>query len=362
MNQTEILLEFLRSAVLDKAPDITDTSGINWDVLMDMSAEQGVLAWVWDGICKLPVEQQPPRQQRINWGLSAQDIWNNYQKHQGVLHEMIALCNDNNMRLLLLKGIGLSKLYPKPLSRPCGDIDIFLFEDYYKGNRVFTGHDVSRIDKHATFIYNNLLIENHYYFLEPNTRQLRSINRYLVSTLDDVRLTEDGYYVFSTMAGFVFLTMHTLKHFRETKVVPYRNVLDFGMFLHKNRENLSPSLSYDVLSKYKLVKGCELLVYLSEMMLGIDLKEYHFNQIPVEDVNTIRATYFLENKETQDGNEISGLSIKKQYHCIWRYVPRYLSYFVIVRAKLSSFIRRFFKVPATISIIPWFYQKLFCRK
>lgn len=358
MNQIKIMLEFLRSAVLDKTPDISDTSSINWDILMDLSSEQGVLAWVWDGICKLPVAQQPPRQQRINWGLSVQEVWDNYRKHVAVLNKMISLCNDNHMSLLLLKGLGLSKLYPKPQSRPCGDIDIYLFDDYYKGNRVFTGHDVERIDKHATFYFNNILIENHYYFLEPNTRQMRMINKYLESTLNEVCLSESGYYVFSPIANFVFLTMHTLKHFRETKVVPYRNIMDFGMYLFCNRTILSPSMCYEVLSKLKLVKGCEMLVYLSEMILSIDLREYHFNQIPVEDVNTINESYLIENDfNPQDKN--SNANLKKQYQCIWRYVPRYLSYFVIVRAKLSILIRHLFKIPSTTSIIPWVYHKLF---
>lgn len=358
MNQIEIMLELLRSAVLDKPPAITDTDGVNWDALMDMSVEQGVLAWVWDGICKLPVEQQPPRQQRINWGLSVQEVWDNYQKHQDVLQEMIALCDDNHMRLLLLKGLGLSSLYPNPQSRPCGDIDIYLFDDYYKGNRVFTGHDVERIDKHATFLFNNILIENHYYFLEPNTRQMRMINKYLESTLSDVCLTSSGYYVFSPIANLVFLTMHTLKHFRETKVVPYRNIIDFGMYLFRHRAIISPSMCYEALSKIKLVKGCEMLVYLSEMILDVDFKEYHFNHIPVKDVHTIKESYLIVNDSvSKDSN--SSAKLKRQYRCIWRYVPRYLSFFVIVRAKLSILIRHLLKIPATTSIIPWVYHKLF---
>ena len=328
MNQTEVLLEFLRAGVLDRSPNIQHIESIDWERLLVQSGKQGVIGWVWDGICKLPISQQPPRQQRINWGLSAQEIWSNYQKHCEVLKTMITLCNENNIRLLLLKGIGLSKLYPKPQSRPCGDIDIYLFDDYYKGNKVFTGHDVERIDKHATFVFNNVLVENHYYFLEPNTRQMRSINRYLESTLNDVCLTEGGYYTFSSIADFVFLTMHTLKHFRETKMVQYRNVMDFG----------------------------EMLIYLSEKILGIDLKEYYFHQIPIDDVEQIRDAYLFENEDIEVGG--GGFNLKKQYRCVWRYVPRYLSYYMIIKAKLSLIIRIMFRIPASMSIASWFYQQV----
>ncbi len=358
MKQSDVFLELIRSAMLDRTPIIQPNTKIDWDRLLEQSAEQGVIGWVWDSISKLPNEQQPPRQQRISWGLSAQELWSNYQKHNEVLGKMVALCRANQMKLLLLKGLGLSSLYPNPHSRPCGDIDIYLFDDYYKGNRVFTGHDVERIDKHATFHFDGLLVENHYYFLEPNTRQLRLINRYLESTLNDVRLTGSGYYVFSPIANFVFITMHTLKHFRETKMVPYRNVMDFGMFLYRNRTILSPSMCLGVLANLKLVKGCEMLVYLSEMILGIDLHEYHFNQIPVDDIRKIRESYLIES-DFESKEIVNDADLKKPYRCIWRYVPRYLNYFVIVRAKLSKLIRHLFKVPATTSIIPWFYNKLF---
>ena len=101
-----VMLEFVRAAVLEREPSVPQDIEIDWDVLMDMSAEQGLLAWVWDGICKLPTELQPPRQQRINWGLSVQGIWGSYDNQKSVLKELVVVCKQNNMRLLLLKGVG----------------------------------------------------------------------------------------------------------------------------------------------------------------------------------------------------------------------------------------------------------------
>ena len=114
MRQTEVLLELLRAAVLDQQPSIPKEVVIDWDALMDNASSHNVLAWVWDSVCKLPVEQQPPRQQRINWGLSAQEIWDAYFYQKKVLNEMLVACQKNNIRLLLLKGIGVSAIYPKP--------------------------------------------------------------------------------------------------------------------------------------------------------------------------------------------------------------------------------------------------------
>ena len=93
-----IMLEFVRAAVLERSPHVPQNIRIDWDRLMDMAAEQGLIAWVWDGICKLPVEMQPPRQQRISWSLSAQEIWDSYGHQKSVLKEVVAVCEQNNMR------------------------------------------------------------------------------------------------------------------------------------------------------------------------------------------------------------------------------------------------------------------------
>ena len=80
----EYMIALLRYGVLDEKPTILQPSSqVDWDRMMDIASAQGILAWVWDGICKLPKEFRPPRQQAINWGLSAQEIWDrhNMQKH-----------------------------------------------------------------------------------------------------------------------------------------------------------------------------------------------------------------------------------------------------------------------------------------
>ena len=62
----------------------------------------------------------------------------------------------------------------------------------------------------------------------------------------------------------------------------------------------------------------------------------------------------IENKI----KELYGTNLKKQYRCVWRYVPRYLSYYMIIKAKLSLIIRIMFRIPASMSIASWFYQQV----
>lgn len=49
---------------------------------------------------------------------------------------MAAVFAENGIRLLLLKGLGLSRNYPVPAHRECGDIDIYLFGASDEGDRL----------------------------------------------------------------------------------------------------------------------------------------------------------------------------------------------------------------------------------
>lgn len=355
MNQTEIMLELLRSSVLDNVPVIPETVVIDWDGLMDISAEQGVLAWVWDGICKLPPNQRPPRLQSINWGLSAQEVWDTYCKQLMVLEGMVNTCQENNVRLLLLKGIGLSRLYPKPESRQSSDIDIYLFDDYEKGNRLFTGHDIKRIDKHASFQIDTVLIENHYTFFEPNTRQKKRILKYINSTLDDVRLTSYGYYVLCPMADMVFLTLHTLKHFTEERLIQLKNIVDFAMYLHTYRNSLPSDKCFNILSELGLVKGFEMLVCMSEIITGLNYSMYHYNLLPADDVKEIKK--ILISNYTYWERNSNPFSRRSEAHCIFKYIPRNISYYTMTIQFLSRWIRLLCKIPANVSIKAWLRER-----
>lgn len=355
MNQTEIMLELLRSSVLDNVPVIPESVVIDWDGLMDISAEQGILAWVWDGICKLPPNQRPPRLQSINWGLSAQEVWDTYRKQLNVLEGMVNTCQENNVRLLLLKGTGLSRLYPKPESRQSSDIDIYLFDDYEKGNRLFTGHDIKRIDKHASFQINNVLIENHYTFFEPNTRQKKRILKYINSTLDDVRLTSYGYYVLCPMANMVFLTLHTLKHFTEERLIQLKNIVDFAMYLHTYRDSLPADKCLAIISKLDLEKGFEMLVCMSEVITGLDYSMYHFNRLPADDISAIKGS--MANKYAYVDCKSSPFHMRPEARVVSKYIPGYHSVNTMFRRYISRLVRYYFNIPKRVSLKTWLENK-----
>ena len=360
-SMVNVMLEFVRAAVLDRTPIMSSEVMVDWDRLMDLSAEQGLLALVWDGICKLPAELQPPRQQRINWGLSAQEIWCDYDRQKSVLKELVAVCKQNDMRLLLLKGIGLSEMYPTPNSRPSGDIDVFLFGDYEKGNRILANNTFDFSNKHSVFEYKGVTVENHQNFFYHGTRLQIDVDNYLLSVLSDCSMTKDGYYVLPKEAGLVHLLLHTMVHMNNPhEHITMKNLVDVACYLFFNRNELSPELCGCTMRKLNLEKAFDLYLQVSEWVLSIDLSLYRdelsCKSEDLDNVISLLSDDFLRGPLFNNYSFVKQLTQRISYFkkTKWRYtyLPNWgvhnRGFFI---RQLSYFVKSVFKIPFNVPLI-----------
>lgn len=362
--KNSVLLELVRSAVLNEEPVISDETIIDWDEIRGLASQQGLLAWVVDAMCKLPICKQPSRFQRISLQLSAQEIWNRYDKQKKVLLQMIEMCRQNGMRLLLLKGIGLSELYPKPASRPSGDIDVYFFDDYEKGNELFNQGDFVFGGKHAEFIFEGIHVENHVTMINTQTKKQRKIEQYIENGLGKVMESKDGYYTLPLMENLVYLLMHTLSHMNSSFTLPYRNIFDFALFIHRNRASISPKDCQDVMKRLRLDKSFELVLYLSEWMSGLSFGEYHLNNISKKDVDKAKwlvVGHIAKPDPSQSMLYVKQFIIRRKYDCQIHWLYKYLPKSPIERFR-SSFhkemavlFRKMLHIPQAIPVSDFFH-------
>lgn len=285
----EYMIALLRYGVLDERPTILQPSSqVEWDRMMDIASAQGILAWVWDGICKLPKDFQPPRQQSINWGLSAQEIWDRYNTQKKVLRQMIDVCSQNNIRLLLFKGIALSEFYPHPESRPSSDIDIYLFEDYSRGDRLFAHENVTKTKKRTGFDYNGVHIENHRVFLNAYTKIQKDAIVYLDESLKDVMQTKDGYYIMSPISCVVYQVMHFIAHIIDvSNPASLRFILDIGMTIKNNRDEIDDNELCIILKRLDITKFFSIIIGTEELLLRQDFSQYKYEQVTENEINAM---------------------------------------------------------------------------
>ena len=333
MGTRDVLLEFVRSILLNRNPIIPDDEIIDWDELMTFAHREGILALVWDQICKLPRHQKPDRSALINWGLSAQKVKEDYEYQRSVLLEMVRICNDNHIKMLLLKGIGLSMIYPNPSSRESGDIDFYLFGEFEKGNQLFAPANYSESHKHASFVYKGVEVENHHVFINQICKINKKVEQYLESSAKDSLRQPNGYYILPPVANLIFLMMHSIHHLCSDYKLPSRNMIDLVLMISSYLKESAGDELVSTLEKYKLDNHYELLVYLSEWSLGIELSDFHLFNFSEEEKRKAYKALVEAPEENKIPNNLpyfvqlkKNILRRRRMHWLLKYEPTPLYY------------------------------------
>ena len=163
----KIILQFfslLRAGLCKKPADsglFVSCTLADWESLYILAEQQTVLGVAWDGILTLPTELHPQKPLFYKWLQGALMLEKLNTKMNAVLQDMTAL-----MSVALLKGQGTAALYPNPLHRASGDVDIFPGKAYGWLEDMLPSWGFQRIGsstKHAEYTYKGVMVENHRY-------------------------------------------------------------------------------------------------------------------------------------------------------------------------------------------------------
>ena len=137
----ELFFELLRIALGTQESLTTSLTDDEWLDVSQMAVKQSVLGILYSAVEKLPEEKRPPTDLFIDMYQCVQEI-EDRNRH---MNKMTALVSSRFRRdgfpNCILKGQGIALLYPNPLRRQSGDIDIWL-----KGERKEIIQYVKKID------------------------------------------------------------------------------------------------------------------------------------------------------------------------------------------------------------------------
>ena len=221
---------------------------VDWPAVVQHAMTQGLDAVAFDGLQAL-YERRPELTEaldaslgetKFDWlGLTLQ-AEQDYEAYRGKLRDLASFYGQEGFKMLVLKGYGLSLDYPVPAHRPTGDIDVYLYgrgEEADERVKEKLGVVVKQNeDKHSTFQFQGLSVENHATFLNVVEHRCRraietalevEAENALVVSLEGVEI-----YVPTPMMNALFLPCHMASHF-VFGGIPMKQLVDWAVFLER---------------------------------------------------------------------------------------------------------------------------------
>ena len=259
----DILFSLLRLSLGTRADemDLSALTNADWKEVIDLSFDQGVAALSVDGLgcandndgsTSLTTSSDNDNQESLELALDSPELedlkyeWfgacfeneQTYEEHLKVIEKLALLYNEQSVRMLLLKGYGLSLNYPVPEHRISGDIDIYLYGKGGLGDELVRerfGCEVKQNeDKHSVFSVGQVSVENHACFVNDTVHpSLRGLNDFLVSEAEKgLTHTVGGSQIVipSPMFNALFIPYHCAGHFVHGEA-SVRQLCDWACFV-----------------------------------------------------------------------------------------------------------------------------------
>ena len=281
----KILRDYIKDGELSSTAFFDGWNDDDWAALMKLSTKQGVSAIVYNTIINKVDNGHIPRKIKLNWALQSEKIEERVKAQYIQANNIASLWAKHGINTIVLKGIGLSKYYPTPWLRECGDFDCFLFEDYQKGIGIALsegGKFLHKDYKHSQLRFRNLAIEVHKYFTsfrgESTKHQLENELHKLVKVETSNPIVE-GSNILSASPTFntCFLLYHTLFHFL-FESVKLRHILDWILYIKTEQSNIDWEYVVSFCERYKLIHFGEALNAIGRHYFGVELNTPITNQ------------------------------------------------------------------------------------
>ena len=278
-----ILLTLIRSALWD-VPMSDLPSDVDWKKVCRLAKQQTLVGLLPDAVSQLPPEMKPDVQKQNQ--LRAYAV-KNIQAHLLItqrLSDVLNVLRSGGVEPVLFKGHGLALNYPDPMSRQCGDIDLYVGKNSYSEAVAICmkqfgkdEHD-SESPKHYHFENQGVSVELHR--IAENIPGIFNNCRFQKWTVENLESSElrnvsiEGVEVTLPPYKFdaIYVMLHAWHHF-EAGGVGLRQLCDWAMYLHRYHEQIDPVSIERDLKAFGLLKVWHLFAWVAVNRLGLSKEE-----------------------------------------------------------------------------------------
>ena len=182
---------------------------------------------------------------------------------------------DRGVRSVVLKGPANARLYPDPLLRQAGDIDIWIPGDFDSvAGLLFDMGLISRVNSREKKIHhigfrsdNNVEIEIHHGLARGILFRNKAFQKLLLAEIDNVTLTPEGFYSPSIRFALLMQLSHIQQHFSYGGL-GLRQYMDYCMLL-MHSSNADREYVWGCIKKFALNHVCAAVMGLLEKVFGL---------------------------------------------------------------------------------------------
>lgn len=296
--------------------------GTDWAKTIKTATSQGVLAVCYDAFERLRNQggSTPDVDTLMDWMAKTEHEKTLYTQYVDKVASLADFYRQHGIKMMLLKGYGLSLNYPTPSCRPVGDIDVYLFGEKERGDELVEhqlGITVEKgYDKHSSFHYKGVVIENHETYISNDTHasnvRLDAILKTQMNKDELIKSPIPYCYLPSATWNAIYLLRHAGEHFATNEIF-LRHVLDLGAFYLRFYQDIDWERVLKVYADEGMMPFYDAIATICVRDIGMEaqcFKDYHHNESLADKV---LADIFAEKKELP----MNGVGIRKMGR--WKY-------------------------------------------
>lgn len=276
------LLALIRTALWGEEPEFDRKP--NWPEVLRYAKEQTVPGLIADAVPSLPEEMRPSAQESMALYSIAIQIAQSHSLLNKKVVEIQSFLASHNIPSALFKGQGLASNYPKPTTRQCGDIDMYVGEkNFLKAMDLLepgVEHDVTKYRhmKHFNMESDGVSIELHRIAeILPGFRSDRLFQEWTIESLESSKLYEveiDGHKVTVPPADFnaPYIMNHAWHHFINGGI-GLRQICDWSIYLHRFHHDIDKAELKRNLKRFRLENAWQTLGSIAVRYIGLPENE-----------------------------------------------------------------------------------------
>ena len=286
---------------LDEAgASVFPLSAGEWERVFTLARQQTVTGIAFRGLDFLPEEAAPPMGIMAKWMAHADRI----EQSNRVMNETVARLYGHfasaGVEAVLQKGQGVAAMYPEPLLRECGDIDLY-FPGHDGVSDPLAGIDGAvrerQPDDSWSYVVDGIIVEHHTDLLDiQSPRAKRYVQKLIQEKGFEKVVTGDGVEVLvpAPEVNLLLLSSHILKHAFGVGI-GLRQFCDYAVARRYYEGRVNPQEMREIWKKTGLEKWQDLLegflVKKTGVLLDIVLKGGNFGVYSKDRENVPRARW-----------------------------------------------------------------------